>query len=263
VAEARRFGEVHVAASSAATGFDRIPTAATWSPAPTYVHFTSNETIHGVQWREEPVPPSGVPLVCDASSDIFSRPIDVRRYGLIYAGAQKNLGPAGVTLVIAHKDLVAESVRDLPTMLRYTTHAKEGSLHNTPSTFAVYVVGEVLAWIRERGGLAGMAEHNRTKAKILYDYLDDSTLFSGHAERASRSQMNVTFRTRHRTQTAADAARPDLDAQFCAEAERRGLTGLTGHRSVGGMRASLYNAFPMDGVYALVAFMAEFEKKQR
>lgn len=251
--EARRFGKVHVAATSEATNFDYIPAQVSWSEAPVYAHFTSNETIHGVQWATEPVPPPGVPLVCDASSDLLSKPIDIGKYGLVFASAQKNLGPSGVTIVIAKKSLVGAPVRDLPTMLRYATHVKERSMHNTPSTFAVYVVGEVLAWLRDQGGLTAIAEHNRAKAQLLYDFLDDSKLFRGHARADSRSLMNVTFRT----------GRPELDAACCDEAERRGLSGLKGHRSVGGLRASLYNAFPIAGVRALVDFLREFEAANR
>jgi phosphoserine aminotransferase len=253
VAEAKRFGRAHVAASSEATNFDHVPDTASWSDAPAYVHITSNETIHGVQWHDRLALPAGAPLVVDASSDIFAGPLDITRFGLVYAGAQKNLGPAGVTVVIARKALVANPVRDLPTMLRYTTHVKDHSLHNTPSTFAIYVVGEVLAWIRAQGGLAAMAEINAAKATLLYDYLDQSRLFSGHARKDSRSIMNVTFRS----------GRPDLDAAFIAGAESRGLSGLGGHRSVGGMRASLYNAFPIEGVRSLVQYMEEFERTAR
>jgi phosphoserine aminotransferase len=253
VTEARRYGHVHVAATTAKSHYDHMPETATWSDKPAYVHITSNETIHGVQWNDALTLPAGAPVVVDASSDIFSQPIDIARYGIIYAGAQKNIGPAGVTLVIARRDLIATAVRDVPTMLRYSTHAKEGSLYNTPSTFCVYVVAEVLEWIKERGGLAAMGEHNRAKAALLYDYLDASALFRGHARPDSRSRMNVTFRT--------DS--PELDKAFCAEAERRGLSSLQGHRSVGGMRASIYNAFPIEGVQALIAFMAEFEKAHR
>jgi phosphoserine aminotransferase len=206
-----------------------------------------------VQWHDRLALPAGAPLVVDASSDIFAGPLDITRFGLVYAGAQKNLGPAGVTVVIARKALVANPVRDLPTMLRYTTHVKDHSLHNTPSTFAIYVVGEVLAWIRAQGGLAAMAEINAAKATLLYDYLDQSRLFSGHARTDSRSIMNVTFRS----------GRPDLDAAFIAGAESRGLSGLGGHRSVGGMRASLYNAFPIEGVRSLVQYMEEFERTAR
>jgi phosphoserine aminotransferase len=218
-----------------------------------YAHFTSNETIHGTQWATEPTPPAGVPLVCDASSDIFSRPIDVAKYGLVYAGAQKNLGPSGVTIVIIRKDLAERGATDLPAMLQYRTFIAERSLYNTPNTFGIYVVGEVLAWIEERGGLAAIAEENAAKARLLYDFLDDSRRFRAIAKPGSRSTMNVTFRT-------GDAA---LDKAFVAEATAKGLDGLSGHRSVGGMRASIYNAFPIEGVRALVDAMKEFERARR
>jgi phosphoserine aminotransferase len=253
IEEARRFGAVHVAASSEAEGFSYIPEQAAYSDDPVYVHFTSNNTIYGTEFQREPDVPAGVPLICDASSDIFSRPIDISRYGLIYAGAQKNLGPAGVTLVIIRDDLVAQGRDDLPTMLQYRTHAEHGSCFNTPPTLAIYVLGLVLEWIRDRGGLAAMAEHNRAKAQIVYDFLDRSELFRGTARRDSRSLMNVCFRTPSK----------ELDAAFVAGAEARGLAGLKGHRLTGGMRASIYNAFPRAGCEALVAFMKEFEQAHR
>ena len=198
----------------------------------------------------EPTPPPGVPLICDASSDIFSRPIDITKYALLYAGAQKNLGPSGVTLVIVRKDLVERGATDLPAMLQYRTFVAERSMYNTPNTFGIYVIGEVLAWLEARGGLAAIAEENAAKARLLYDFLDESKLFEGVARPGSRSTMNVTFRTR-------DAA---LDKEFIAAARKRGLDGLGGHRSVGGMRASIYNAFPVEGVRALVDAMKEFER---
>jgi len=249
IADAERYGTVHVACSSEADGFTYVPEAPSWSASPTYVHFTSNETIHGTQWRREPEPPPGVPLVCDASSDIFSRPIDLAKYGLVYAGAQKNLGPSGVTLVIIRKDLAERGPEDLPAVLQYRTYVAEKSLYNTPPTFGIYIVGEVLAWIEAEGGLAAIAERNAVKAKLIYDFLDDSRVFRGVARPGSRSTMNVTFRTTD----------PALDRAFVAEATRRGLDGLAGHRSVGGMRASIYNAFPVEGVRALVDLMKEFE----
>ncbi|MBK9036398.1 MAG: 3-phosphoserine/phosphohydroxythreonine transaminase [Myxococcales bacterium] len=250
IAEARRFGEVHVACSSEASQHTTIPgaDATAWSASPRYAHYTSNNTIYGTQWAAPPAPPADVPLVCDASSDIFSRPIDVARHGLIYAGAQKNLGPSGVTLVIVAKALVARGRRDLPTMLQYRTFADHGSMFNTPPTFGIYVLAEVLTWIKTLGGLAAMAERNRAKAAILYDELDRSPLFRGVVHADARSHMNVTFRS----------PTPALDAAFIAAATARGLSGLAGHRSVGGMRASLYNAMEADGVRALVAFMREF-----
>ena len=251
-AEARRYGKVHVAATSEDQNFCYIPSpdALKWSERPVYAHFTSNNTIFGTQWSAEPAPPDGVPLVCDASSDIFSRPIDVKKYGVIYAGAQKNIGPAGVTLAIMRKDLVERASSSLPTMLQYRTHAKEKSLYNTPPTFAIYVVAEVLEWIKQSGGLAAMAQQNGAKARVIYDYLDKSSMFSATARADSRSNMNICFR----------ASSPELEEKFIAESKRRGFSGLKGHRSVGGMRASIYNAFPTAGCEALAAFMAEFEK---
>jgi phosphoserine aminotransferase len=251
-AEAKRYGKVHVAASSEDENFSYIPSpdALKWSDRPAYAHFTSNNTIFGTQWATEPTPPDGVPLVCDASSDIFCRPIDVKKYSLIYAGAQKNLGPAGVTLVIMRKDMVERASSALPTMLQYRTHAKEKSLYNTPPTFAIYIVAEVLDWIDRNGGLSAMETRNRAKAKVIYDYLDKSSLFRATARPDSRSMMNICFR----------ATTPELEEKFIAESKRRGFSGLKGHRSVGGMRASIYNAFPAEGCEALVAFMSEFEK---
>jgi phosphoserine aminotransferase len=189
--------------------------------------------------------------VCDASSDIFSRPIDVKKYGIIYAGAQKNLGPSGITLVIIRKDLVERASQDLPTMLQYRTHAKERSLYNTPPTFGIYVMAEVFEWIRRNGGLAGMAARNQNKAGLLYDHLDRSSFFRGTARPDSRSLMNVCFR----------APTSELEAKFLAAAAERKLSGLKGHRSVGGMRASIYNAFAPEGCQALLDLMVEFEKQ--
>jgi phosphoserine aminotransferase len=249
VSDAKRFGQVHVACSSEDKNFSYIPRDVTWSRSPTYAHFTSNNTIFGTQFRSEPTPPSGVPLICDASSDIFSRPIDVSNYGLIYAGAQKNIGPAGVTLVIIRKDLVERGSKELPVMLQYRTHASEDSCYNTPPAFAIYVMGLVFKWMLKEGGLKGMAARNEDKANRLYAYLDSSRLFRPTAERESRSLMNVTFVT----------GDEKLDERFVAFAKERGLDGLKGHRSVGGMRASIYNAFPPEGVNALIAALGEFE----
>jgi phosphoserine aminotransferase len=252
IAEAKRFGKTHVVASSEDKNFCYIPAADSlrWSDKPAYAHFTSNNTIFGTQWTGEPTPPDGVPLVCDASSDIFCRPIDVKKYGLIYAGAQKNLGPSGVTLVIVRKDLVERGASALPTMLQYRTHAKEKSLYNTPPTFGIFVMAEVLAWIDRGGGLAAMEKQNRAKAKVIYDYLDGSAMFRATAEAGSRSIMNICFR----------ATTPELEDKLIAESKKRGFSGIKGHRSVGGMRASVYNAFPAAGCDALVAFLTDFEK---
>jgi phosphoserine aminotransferase len=256
VKEAKLQGRaVHIAASSEATNFDRIPRAdeIRYSSNPAYVHLTTNNTIYGTQWKQEPAVPAGVPLVADTSSDMYSRPIEVRKYGLIYAGAQKNLGPSGVVLVIVRKDLVEAGPKTLPTMLQYRTFAADRSLYNTPPTFGIYMVGEVFKWIESQGGLAAMAEHNAAKAKPLYDYIDASDFFRGTVQPDSRSLMNVCFR----------APTEELDTSFLAEAGKRGLSGLKGHRSVGGMRASIYNACPPAAVQALVGFMKEFEQANR
>lgn len=249
VIEAKRVGLVHEACNSKDRNFCYIPNELRWSAQPKYAHFTSNNTIFGTQFAADPVPPSNVPLVCDASSDIYSRPIDIAKYGVIYAGAQKNLGPSGVTVVVIRKDLVAAAPKELPTMLQYRTHADENSLYNTPPTFGIFVLGLMLKWIKEQGGLSAIANKNQRRANKLYDYLDRSTVFKATADVGSRSVMNVTFVT-------GDAKR---DEEFIALATRAGLDGLKGHRSVGGMRASMYNAFPEAGVDALIALMQEFE----
>jgi phosphoserine aminotransferase len=211
---------------------------------------TSNNTIFGTEWHH--VPEAGdVPLVCDASSDIYSRPIDVTKYGLVYAGAQKNLGPSGVTLVIVREDLLARSAESLPTMLNYKTQAENGSLYNTPPVFGVYILRLVLKWLVDIGGLTAIAAINKRKADVLYGELDRSGFWRPHAERNSRSLMNVTFRL----------PTEDLEKQFVKEATAAGFDGLKGHRSVGGLRASIYNAFPEEGVAELVRFMREFERR--
>ena len=256
VKEAKILGsKVHIAGTSEATNFDRIPKAGeiAYSAGPAYVHITTNNTIYGTQWRGEPAVPAGVPLVADTSSDMYSRPIDVSKYGLIYAGAQKNLGPSGVVLVLIRKDLAEAGPKTLPTMLQYRTYAAERSLYNTPPTFGIYMMGEVFKWIQAQGGLAAMAEHNAGKAKLLYDFIDGSEFFRGTAQPDSRSLMNVCFR----------APTEELENRFVSEATKRGLDGLKGHRSVGGMRASIYNACPRAAVEALVAFMKEFERANR
>ena len=250
VKEAKLFGAVHEAASGAASKFTRIPAAneIRYSPSPVYVHLTTNNTIYGTQWKTEPAVPSGVPLVADTPSDMFSRPIDVTGYGLIYAGAQKNLGPSGVVLVIIRDDLVDNGPKNLPTMLQYRTQAAEKSLYNTPNTLGIYLMGEVFKWIKAEGGLAGMAQRNAAKAKVLYDFLDESALFQAQVDRDSRSLMNVCFRT----------GSDELDAKFVSEATKAGLEGLKGHRSAGGMRASIYNAMADEGVDELAGFMRDF-----
>ena len=257
-AEAKLFGTVRVAASTEDDGFSRIPSAAELdlSPDSAYVHMASNNTICGTQWSGYP-DTGAVPLVVDASSDIFSRPLELVEHGvgLVYGGAQKNLGPAGVTLVIVRDDLVHRAVglansRTIPTMLRYATYSNSGSLHNTPPVFSIYMVGLVTKWLRAQGGLEAMAERNRRKATALYAGIDRTAFYRGTAETQSRSSMNVTFRL----PTEA------LETTFIAQASEAGLAGLKGHRSVGGVRASIYNAFPEAGVEALVEFMAEFER---
>jgi phosphoserine aminotransferase len=249
--EARRVGRTAIAATTDADGFTRVPAQAelTLTPGAAYVHMTSNNTIFGTQFHYTPGT-SDVPLVCDASSDIFSRRIDVSKYGLIYAGAQKNLGPSGVTVVIVREDLLARSADSLPSMLNYKTLADGGSLYNTPPVFGIYILALVLEWLTGLGGLAAIEQVNERKAKVLYDELDRSGFWRPHAAADSRSRMNVTFRL----------PSEDLEKAFVKESTAAGLDGLKGHRSVGGIRASIYNAFPEAGVTALVEFMRDFEK---
>jgi phosphoserine aminotransferase len=252
VKEARRVGTVHVAGSTEAENFTRIPRQdeLQLTAGAAYVHFTTNNTLYGTQWKHEPEV-GQAPLVADTSSDMFSRPIDVARYGLIYAGAQKNLGPSGVTLVIVRDDLLARSATSLHTMLNYAVHAENGSMYNTPPCFGIYLMGLVLKWALDQGGLAGIARVNERKAAALYAEIDRTGFYRGTAEAGSRSLMNVTFRL------PSEA----LENRFVEEATAAGLDGLKGHRSVGGMRASIYNAFPEAGVAALVQFMQEFERR--
>ena len=252
VKEARRVGSVHVTGLPEGGPYDRIPTDAecTFTPGAAFVHMTSNNTIEGTQWHRLPEV-GDAPLVSDASSDIFSGPIDVSRYGLIYAGAQKNLGPSGVVLVIIREDLLARSSKSLHTMLSYAVHAENGSLYNTPPAFGIYVLGLVVQWLLGLGGLPAIAATNERKAAKLYAELDRTGFWRPTAQQDGRSLMNVTFR-------AADEA---LEGVFVKESTAAGFDGLKGHRSVGGMRASIYNAFPEDGVDALIGFMREFERR--
>jgi phosphoserine aminotransferase len=252
VKEARRVGSVNPTGSTEADGYSRIPSDAEChlTPGAAYVHMTSNNTIEGTQWQR--LPDAGqAPLVSDASSDIFSRPIEVARHGLIYAGAQKNLGPSGVVLVLIREDLLGRSPKGLPTMLSYAVQAENNSLYNTPPTFGIYVLGLVVQWLLELGGLAAIGAINQRKAGRLYDELDRTGFWRPTAARDSRSLMNVTFRL----------ASEDLEARFVKESTAAGFDGLKGHRSVGGMRASIYNAFPEAGVDALIEFMREFERR--
>jgi len=253
VKEAQRIGSVNVAATTETENFSRIPEQSEWKldPGAAYVHFTSNNTIIGTEWAGVPEI-AAVPLVCDASSDIFSRPIDVGRHALIYAGAQKNLGPSGVTLVILRDDLLARSPKNLPTMLDYNTHAKEKSLYNTPPVFGIYIIRLTMKWLLDQGGLPEIGKRNADKAKLLYDAIDGSGgFYRAHAKPGSRSNMNVTFRL----------PSEELERRFVQGSTEAGLDGLKGHRSVGGIRASIYNAFPRPGVEALVSFMKEFQRK--
>lgn len=252
IAEARRYGAVNIAASSEAEKFTTAPAFDTWQldPGAAYVHYTPNETIGGVEFHW--VPDTGAaPLVADMSSTILSRPVDVARYGIIYAGAQKNIGPAGLTVVIMREDLLAEPLAGTPTMFDYRTHADNESMYNTPPTYGWYLAGLVFEWIKDLGGLEAMGAINQRKAGKLYAAIDGSDFYANPVDPACRSWMNVPF-------TLAD---PELDATFLGEAKAEGLVTLKGHRSVGGMRASIYNAMPEEGVDALVAFMAEFERK--
>jgi phosphoserine aminotransferase len=252
IREGGRFCDVNVAASSESTGFDRVPPFETWvrSPDAAYLHICSNETIGGVQFHELPDDP-GCPLVADMSSDILSRPVDVGDFGLIYAGAQKNIGPAGLTVVIVRRDLLGRAGAGVPSMLDYAVHAEADSMSNTPPTYAWYLAGLVFTWLKQQGGVAGIAEANTRKAAKLYGAIDASNFYRSPVAVQDRSQMNVPF-------TLPD---PALDSVFLDKAESAGLTNLKGHRSVGGMRASLYNAVPEAAVDALVAFMAEFENE--
>ncbi len=252
IAEARKVGAVRVAGSTEGEGFRRVPRQEELQldPAAAYVHVTTNNTIYGTQWPAMP-DVGDVPLVADASSDIFGAPLDVSKFGLIYAGAQKNLGPSGVTLVIIRKDLLSRSSDGLPTMLNYAVQAANGSRYNTPNTFGIYILDLVARWMLAEGGLDACAARNARKAARLYAEIDRTGFYRGHASPESRSTMNVTFRL----------ADESLEQRFADEAARQGLDGLRGHRSVGGLRASMYNAFPEAGVEALVEFMREFERR--
>ncbi len=251
VKEAQRVGTVKVAASTESENFTRIPRQdeLQLTPDAAYLHFTTNNTLFGTEWTGEPEA-GGVPLVADTSSDMFSRPIDVAKYGLIYAGAQKNLGPSGVTLVIIREDLLARSAKSLHTMLNYAVHAENGSMYNTPPCFGIYLMGLVMKWALAQGGLTEIGAANDRKAAALYAEIDRTGFYRGTADKASRSRMNITFRL----------PSEELENTFVKESTAAGLDGLKGHRSVGGMRASIYNAFPEAGVTALVEFMREFER---
>ncbi len=253
IAEAKRYARVNVAASSEEDGFNSIPERSGWNleADAAYVHYTPNETIGGVEFHW--IPDVGdVPLVADMSSTILSRPVDVSRFGVIYAGAQKNIGPAGLTVAIVREDLIGQPLDGQPAMFDYATHADNDSMYNTPPTYAWYLAGLVFKWLKEQGGLEAISVINHRKARLLYDCIDGSDFYRNPVDVNSRSWMNVPF-------TLAD---PGLDGTFLDEAGEAGLVSLKGHRSVGGMRASIYNAMPEEGVQALVDFMRDFERRR-
>lgn len=248
--EARKYCEVHIAASSEDKNHTYIPKQSDLrlTPDANYFYYCANNTVYGTEWQY--VPETGsVPLCCDMSSDILSRPVDVSKYGVIFAGAQKNMAPAGLTVVIIRKDLAGHEMPCTPLMLNYRTMIEKDSMYNTPPCWNIYMLGLVLDWLEKQGGVRGMEKIKKEKAAILYDYLDESKLFKGCAERGSRSDMNVTFRT----------GDEEKDAAFCKGATEHGFLNVKGHRKVGGMRASIYNAMPVEGVEKLVAYMKEFE----
>jgi phosphoserine aminotransferase len=249
---AKAFGKVNIVASSEDGKFAYAPAQKDWKldKDAAYVHYTGNETIGGVEFHWTPET-GNVPLVCDMSSNILSKPVDVSKYGLIYAGAQKNIGPAGLTIVIIRDDLIGKGVPTPQTMLDYKTHAENDSMYNTPPTYGIYIAGLVFQWLKQQGGLAAIEKQNIAKANLLYDYLDASGFYANPVRKEDRSRMNVPF-------TLKDAA---LDEEFLKGAKAKGMAQLKGHRSVGGMRASIYNAMPVAGVAALVAYMKEFEAK--
>ena len=249
VKEAKNYCDVAIAASSEDKNFTYAPKQWKVRPDAAYVHYCSNETIGGVEFFE--TPKTEVPLVADASSHFLSRPIDVSKFGLIYAGAQKNAGPAGLTFVIVRDDLIGKAAKGTPTVMDYKAQADADSMLNTPASYSMYVAGLVFKWIKQQGGLVSLEQKNIEKARLLYDYLDQSRFFHNPVAKEDRSRMNVPF-------TLKDSA---LDAEFLKGAEARGMVQLKGHRSVGGMRASIYNAMPIEGVQALVAYMKEFEQK--
>jgi phosphoserine aminotransferase len=256
ITEAKKVGTVNVAASTKGEGYTRLPSQADLklTPGAAYVHMTSNNTIEGTEYKQLP-DVGAAPLVSDTSSDMFSRPLDVSRHAVIYSGAQKNMGPAGVTIVIIRDDLVARSAArksSIPTMMSYAVHAESGSLYNTPATFAIYAVGLVMKWLAAQGGLAAIASTNERKAGKLYAEIDRTGFYRGTARKEHRSLMNITFRL----------PSEELERTFVKESAAAGLDGLEGHRSVGGIRASLYNAFPEAGVDELVKFMSEFERSR-
>ena len=250
IKEGKKYAQTRIVASAEATAYDRVPPRAEWQldADAAYVHICSNETIGGVEYHYTPEV-GDVPLVADMSSHILSRPVDVAKYGLIYAGAQKNIGPAGLTIVIVRDDLIGQALSATPSAFDYKTVAENDSMYNTPPTYAIYIAGLVFRWLKAEGGLAAMAERNRAKAALLYDHLDSSAFYASPVQREYRSLMNVPFKLRNEA----------LDTAFLKGAGAAGLLQLKGHRSVGGMRASIYNAMPVEGVQALVTYMKAFE----
>ncbi|PIR20427.1 MAG: 3-phosphoserine/phosphohydroxythreonine aminotransferase [Deltaproteobacteria bacterium CG11_big_fil_rev_8_21_14_0_20_47_16] len=254
IKEAKRYCTVNIVASSEDKNFMYAPPQSQWklNPDAAYVHYTSNETIQGVEFNWVPET-NGVPLVADMSSHILSRPIDITKYALIYAGAQKNIGPAGLTIVIVREDLLGNTLPFTPMLFDYKVEADNASMMNTPPTYAIYMAGLVFAWLKKLGGIAKMEEINIAKSKLLYDYIDSTDFYQSPVNKPDRSRMNVPF----------TLAKADLDEEFLKQAKAAGLLQLKGHRSVGGMRASIYNAMPIDGVKSLVAFMTDFETKNK
>lgn len=251
MAEAKFFGEAYEAASSADRNHSYIPQKFTIKPETSYVHLTANNTIYGTEYPT--FPQFDVPVICDMSSDILSRRINVADFDLIYAGAQKNLGPAGVVLVIIKKEFLATARTELPTMLKYSTFAEKDSLYNTPPVFCIYMVNKTLHWIKNQGGVDAVAKNNAAKAKLIYDIIDGSNgFYKGHAEKPYRSSMNITF----------NLATPEMEKDFIAKGKAAGFIGINGHRSVGGCRASAYNAVPMEACQALAAFMQQYQQEQ-
>lgn len=251
--ESQKLGVAKAVANLEAENFNRLPNQSELSldPKAAFLHFTSNETIHGVEYTTEPVPPAGVPLICDASSDFISRPVDVSKYAMMYAGAQKNAGPAGVVVAIIRDDLMEKVPANLPNLLDYKALAEENSLLNTPPCWSIYIVGLVLKWVKSIGGLKGIAIRNQTKAGLVYTAIDESGgFYKGHAK-SDRSLMNITFRLPNE----------QLEELFAGQAKKHDMIGLKGHRSVGGMRASLYNALSIEAAQELVKFMKEFQQK--
>jgi phosphoserine aminotransferase len=247
-----QFGKANIAATSKDQNHSYIPgdDQIKYSKSPAYIHYCSNNTIFGTEWFREPKAPAGVPLICDASSHFYSRPIDFSKYTMVYAGSQKNMGPAGVTLCIIRDDLIEQGSKNIPDLLQYRTFVPELSRPNTPPVFAIYVMGLIAKWIEKSGGLAAMQKYNQEKAGLIYSAMD-AGFYKGHARKDSRSLMNITFR----------CTTPELDDLFVAEAKKQGMDGLKGHRATGGMRASTYNAFPRAGCAALAEFMRDFAKK--